>query len=133
MNNEPNRFNDAAIRYLLLGSPLVLPDDSLLQLAPYKRSPLSEVLSLADKGLLYTDDDGILLLGRKLTLPAAVCPDKAGGCAARLLDNEPKRIYVPLLMRPWIMRARHASASCHLGVARTLSMLERFHLSLIHI
>ena len=52
---------DAAIRYLL-GNPSVLPDDFLLHLADHKRPRLSEVCSLADKGRLYTDDDGILLL-----------------------------------------------------------------------
>ena len=118
---------DAAIRYLLLGRPSVVPEDFFLHLAPHKRPPLSDVRSLADKGRLYTDDDGILLLVRKLTPPAPVCSDKPGGRAARLLDDEPTRIYVPLLMRPWIMQACHAKASCHLGVARTLSMLERFY------
>ena len=82
--------------------------------------------SLAEKGRLYTDDDALLLV-RKFTPPALACPDKPGGRAARLLDDEPTRIYVPLLMRPWIMQAYHAIASCHLGVARTLSMLECFY------
>ena len=30
-------------------------------------------------------------------------------------------------MRSWIMHACHDNASCHLGVAHTLSMLERFY------
>ena len=80
--------------------------------------------SLADKGRLYIDDDGILLLGRNLTPPVTVFPGKSGGCAARLLGSEPTQIYVPLLMRPWIMKTYHAIASCYLGVARTLSMLQ---------
>ena len=41
--------------------------------------------------------------------------------------NDSVRIYVPLLARPWIMHACHADASCHLGVMRTLKMLERFY------
>ena len=122
---EPVR--EAAIRYFLLGSPSVLPNDCLLHVAPHKRPPLSEVCSLADKGRLYTDDDGILLLVWKLTPPDSVCPDKPDGRAARLLHNEPTRIYIPLLIRPWIVHACHANASCHLGVARTLAMLERFY------
>ena len=65
---------DAGIRHLLLGSPSVLLDDFLLHLAPHKRPPLSEVRSLTDKGRLYTDDDGIFLLVRKLPLLAPVCP-----------------------------------------------------------
>ena len=72
---------DAAIRYLLLGRPSVVPDDFLLRLAPHKCPPLLEARSLAEKGRLYTDDDGILLLVPKLTPPTPVCPDKPGGRA----------------------------------------------------
>lgn len=43
------------------------------------------------------------------------------------VDNEPTRIYVLQLMHLWTMQACHANASCQLGVARTLSILERFH------
>ena len=103
----------------------LLPEDFLLHLAPSKRPPLSEVRALADKSRLYRDDDGILLLARKLTPPVPVCPDKPGRRAARLLDDEPTRTYVPLLIRPWIMQTCHANAFCHIVVARTLSMLER--------
>ena len=45
----------------------------------------------------------------------------------RLPFNDSVRIYVPLLARPWTMHACHADASCHLGVMRTLKMLERFY------
>ena len=118
---------DAAIWYLLPGRPPVLPDNFFLHLEPHKRPPLSEVSSLAGKGRAYTDDNGILLFQRKLTLPAPVCSDKPGGRADRLLHDELTRIYVPLLMRPWIMQACIANASCHLGVARTFSRLEHVH------
>ena len=118
---------DAAIRYLLLGCPSALSDDFLLHLAPHKRPPLLEVRSSAAKSRLYRDGDGILLLVRKLTPPAPACPDKPGGRAARLLHDESTRIYVPILMRPWIMHTCQANASCHLGVDRTLSMRERFY------
>ena len=86
----------------------------------------SGVEELASKGRLFTDDDGVTLLVRKLTPPRPPHPDRPGGRAARLLNDEPTRIYVPLLTRPWIMHACHADASCHLGVTRTLQMLERF-------
>ena len=49
------------------------------------------------------------------------------GESACVAYDEPIRIYVPLLMRPWVMQARHSTASCHLGAARTLPMLERFY------
>ena len=71
-----NAVCNFAIRCLLLGSPSVLPDELLLHLAPHKRPSLSNVRSLADKGRLYTDDDGTLVLVRKLTPPAPVCPEK---------------------------------------------------------
>lgn len=32
-----------------------------------------------------------------------------------------------MLLRPWVMQACHANALCHLGTARTLSLLERFY------
>ena len=118
---------EAAIRYILLGCPSVLPDDFFLHLAPHKRPPLSEVRCLAAKSRLYRDNDGILLIVRKLMPLTPPCPDKSGGRAARLLHDEPTRIYVPLLMRPWIMHVCHTNVSCHLGLARALSMLERFY------
>ena len=40
--------------------------------------------------------------------------------------DDPVRIYMPLLARPWIMYVCHADASCHRGATRTLKMLERF-------
>ena len=46
---------------------------------------------------------------------------------ARLFHDEPICIYVPLLVRPWAMQACHSKASCHLGTARTLRILERFY------
>ena len=49
------------------------------------------------------------------------------GRAACLLNDEPIRIYVPLIMRPWIMQACHSMTSCHPGTTRTLRMLERFY------
>ena len=30
-------------------------------------------------------------------------------------------------IRPWVMLAIHANALCHLGAARTLSLLQRFY------
>ena len=94
---------------------------------PRKRPPLSEVRALAAKPRFYKYDDCILLLVRELTPPAPACRNTLGERAAHLLHDEPTRIYVPLIMRPWIMHALHANASCHLGVARTLAMLERFY------
>lgn len=52
---------------------------------------------------------------------------RPNGRFARLLGNKPTRIYMPLLVRPWVKKACHADASCHLGTSRTLAMLERIY------
>lgn len=84
---------------------------------------MSEIRSRTDKGCLHRDDNGTILLVRKQLRPQQrVMINPAD--AARLLHDEPTRIYVPLIMHPWIMQACHANASCHFGVSRTLSMLE---------
>ena len=93
----------------------------------HKRPLLSEVRVSVDIRCLYTDNDCILLLVRKLTPPALIYPDTPGGRAARLLDDEPTRIYFQLFMRPLIMQARHANASCHLGIQPILYVLERMY------
>ena len=38
----------------------------------------------------------------------------------------PPRVYVSVLMRPWVLRTCHATTSCHLGVSRTAHLLVRF-------
>ena len=87
--------------------------------------PFSEIQELAGKGSLHTADEDIVLLVRYPT-PAHYSLRPVGR-AACLLGDEPIRIYVPLLMRPWLMQASHSTASCHLGTACTLRMLERFY------
>ena len=60
-------------------------------------------------------------------ITAASAPDGHNSRRSRSYFYDPVRIYVPLLARPWIVHACHADASCHLGVTRTLKMLERFY------
>ena len=93
-----------------------------------KRPSLSDIQELAGKGRLHTTDDDIVLLVRNTTLPPT-SSDKPNsvGRAACLLNDEPVHIYVPLLMRPWIMQACHSTATYHLGTTGTLRMLERFY------
>ena len=82
----------------------------------------------AGEGRLHPTDDDIVLLARNPTLPPTRS-DKPNfvGRAACLLNDELVCIYVPLLMRPYIMQACHSTASCHVGTTRTLRMLERFY------
>ena len=80
----------------------------------------------AAKGhLLRGDDDAILLLRRCIPVTSAL--DGYYGRRSQPNLDDPVRIHVPLLARPWIMHACHADVSCYLGVARTLKILERFY------
>ena len=93
---------DSVIRYLLLGSPQALPDDSILHLPSHKRPPLSDIRYSAGTGRLHRDDDWTLLLVRNPTPARTAGPGAPSGCATRQLNDEPTRRYVPQLVRPWI-------------------------------
>ena len=114
----------ATIRYVLLNHPSSVPKDFFVNVSYHHRHKpsLEDYRELTDKGRLVTDD-GICRLVRKPT-KTPVSSDRPGGRAARLLNDEPTRIYVRMLMRPWVMQACHANALCHLGTARTISLLE---------
>ena len=118
----------AMMRYVSTGRPSVLPPDVSACYPSHRRPSLADIIELAGKGRLHTTDDDIVLLVRAPTLPPTRS-DKPNsvGRAACLLNDEPVRIYIPLLMRPWIVQACHSTASCHLGTTRTLRMLERLH------
>ena len=118
----------ATMRYIFIGRPSALPPDVLACYPSPKRPSLSDIQELASEGRLHTTDDDIVLLVPNPTLPPTSF-DKPNpvGRAACWLNDEPTRIYVPLLMRPWIMQACQSTASCHLGATRALRMLERFN------
>lgn len=84
-------------------------------------SSSSEVCELAGEGRLHTTDDVIVLLVRKPTPSLAPDSQRSVGRVDCLLNDEPLRIYVPVLMHPWVVQA-----FCHLGTTRTLRLLERF-------
>ena len=117
------------VRYVSIGLPSVLPPDLLACYPSHKSPSLSDIKEMAGEGRLQITKDDIVLLVRNPTLPPTSSdkPNSVGN-AACLLNDEPVRIYVPLLMRPWIMQACHSTVSCHLGTTRTLRMLERFYL-----
>ena len=118
---------DAAMRYIALDWPEVLPAVFLSCFPSHQRPPFSEVQELSTKGRLHTTDAGIVLLVRQPSPPPASDTQRPVGRTACLLNDEPIRIYVPLLMRPWVMQACHSTVSCLLGTERTLRMLERFY------
>ena len=115
------------MRYIALGRPPALPDDFLSCSPSHQRPSFSEIQDFASKDLLHTTDDGTVLLVRQPTPQPAPDSQRSVGRAVGMLNDEPIRIYVPLLMRPWVMQACHSTASCHLGTTRTLRMLKRFY------
>ena len=115
------------MRYIALGRPSTLPDDVLSCFPSHQRPSFSEISELAGKGRLHTTDDGTGLLVCQPTPQPPSDSQRPVGRAASLLNDDPIRIYVSLLMRPWVMQACHSTSSCHLGTTRTLRMLERFY------
>ena len=113
----------AAMRYIAYGLPPALLDDLLSCFPSHQRHSFSEIQELAGKGRLYTTDDGTVLLVRQPTPQPAADSHRPVGRAACLLNDDPVRIYVPLLIRPWVMQACHSTASCCLGTKRITRML----------
>ena len=72
------------------------------------------------------DHDNRELLVRHPTREPAPRPNRKRGRYERLLGNEPVRVYVPLILRPWVMDRTHKEA-VHLGEKVTLAMLERYY------
>ena len=113
---------NAAMRYITLGRPEAFPSDFVSCFPSHQRPLFSEVLEPANIGHLHTTDAGIVLPVRQ---PPP--PQRPVGCTTCVLNDKPIRIYVLLLIRPWVMRAFHSSATCHLETARTIRMPERFN------
>ena len=117
----------AMMRYISIGRPSILPPEFSACYPPHTRPSLLDIQELAGKGRLHTTDDDIVLLVRNPTLPPTRS-DKPNsvGRAAGLRNDDPVRIYVPLLMRPWIVQACHLTAPCHFDTMRALRMLGRY-------
>ena len=116
-------LGSATIRFISPGSSSPPPGD-LLDYIPTASRPLrAEVLALAAKGQLHTTDDNTVLLVHR---PHTTSSSHATSTLASL-RNQTSRVYVPMLMRPWVLHTCHSTTSCHLDVARTLSMLMRFY------
>lgn len=89
------------------------------------------MLELAGKGALFetlnTKGDVSRFFVRKTLI---VRSDHPTGRLARLVGDEPTRIYVPILLRPLVMQRGHVDVTFHFGVSHTLRMLERFYWSI---
>ena len=117
---------DATPRYIQLGCPQHFLTSLCDHIPSHQRPDSADILDLAAKGRLIQGDHDTILLVRNY-IAVASRPDGHPARSRRPPFNDPFRIYVPLLARPWIMHACHADASCHLDVMRTLKMLERFY------
>ena len=116
-------LSSATLRFLSLGPPSPPPDDLLEYISSTRRPSLAQVLTLATIDQLHTTDDSTVLLVHR--------PHTDSTCHARnppppSLDP-PHRVYVSMLMRPWILHTCYSTTSCLLGVSRTLSMLRHFY------
>ena len=115
------------MRYIALGRPPALPDDVVSCFPSHQRPSFSEIQELSGKGRIHTTDDGTVLLVRQPNPQSAPDSQRPVRRAAFLLNDEPIRTYVPLLMRPRVMQAGRSTAFFHHGTTRTLRMLERFY------
>ena len=79
--------------------------------------PTVQVLELPAKTKLFTTEGNFPLLVKRNTSSAEL--SHSGGRVPQ--------IYVPMLMRPWVLRGCHADSVCHFGVTRTLQMLQCFY------
>ena len=116
-----------AMRYITLYRPPALPDDILPYFPSHQRPYLSEIHQLAGKGRLHATHGDTILLVRQPTPQPAPDSQRPVGRGACLLNVEPLRFYVSLVMRPWVMQACYSTASCHLGTTRALRTFERFN------
>ena len=106
-----------AITLLQQGLSGTSPQDIIPQFALRVRPTVQQVLELAAKTKLFTTEGNFPLLVKRNTSSAEL--SQSGGGVPQ--------IYVPMLMRPWLLRGCHADSVCHFGVTRTLQMLQRFY------
>ena len=93
------------------------PHDIKLQFSMRVRPTVQQVLELAAKTKLFTTEGEFPLLVKRNTSSAELSHSR----------GRVPQIYMPMLMRPWVLRGCHADSVCHFGVTRTLHMLQRFY------
>ena len=108
------------MKYLRLNCPTSFPAEILTPVGTLPAPSASEVLELARKGTIFTTDEDVHLLVRR---PNPYSGPTATATSTTTLSHThldaPIRIYVPILMRPWVMKGCHSDMSCHHGVTRT--------------
>ena len=86
------------------------PQDIILQFPVRVRPTVQQVVELAAKTNLFVTEGNFPLLVKRNTSSAEL-PHSGGRVP---------QIYLPMLMRPWVLRGCHADSVCHFGVTRTL-------------
>ena len=93
------------------------PQDIILQFPIRARPTVQQVLELAAKTKLFIAEGNFPLLVKRNTSSAEL--SHSG-------DRVPQ-MYVPMLMRPWVLRGCHSDSVFHFGVSRTLQMIQHFY------
>ena len=107
----------STITLLQQGPSGTCPQDVMLQFPIRARPTVQQVLELAAKTKLFITEGNFHLLVKRNTNSTEL--SHSG-------DRVP-HIYVPMLMRPWVLRGCHSDSVCHFGVSRTLQMLQRYY------
>ena len=81
------------------------------------RPTVQQVLELAAKTKLFITEGNFPLLVKRNTSSAELSHS----------GERTPQMYVPMFMRPWVLRGCHSDSVCHFGVSRTLQMLQRFY------
>ena len=71
------------------------------------------------------DHDNRKLLVRHPTREPVPRPNRKSGRYGRLLGDEPMQVYVPLMLRPWVMDSTHKEAVHNSRYARAVLLLGR--------
>ena len=95
----------ATMKYLRLNCPTPFPAEVLTPVGTLPAPSASDVLELARKSAIFTTDEDVPLLVRR---PKPHSGPTATATPTTTLshtnDDAPIRIYVPILMRPWVMK-----------------------------
>ena len=92
------------MHYITIGRPSALPRGFLSCYSSNKRASLSDIQELSGNARLHPTDGDVLLLVPNPTPPPTTDEPSSMRRAAWLLNDEPARMYAPLVMRPWIMQ-----------------------------
>lgn len=83
-----------------------------------------EVLDLATKTASVEVSHDVERVALLVHRPSTCRNYLPAGRVVSLLNNEPARTFVPLMLGPLVLQQCHADVSCHFGVSKALPLLE---------